>query len=139
MEALLLVAAQLAFEMKTWDAEHQDKLEACREGCRNVCSIVGFRPTTECLAKLWTIITIAQVNTQGLDGLDINPSSMAVPRHLPGWGAFSQMNPYQRMAYRQEMTLPNVKALALSFATKSFPCVAKSSLLWPNDASSVEV
>ena len=120
MEALLLVAAQVAFEMKTWDAEHQDKLEACREGCRNVCSIVGFRPATECLAKLWTIITIAQVNMQGLDGLDINPSSMAVPRHPPGWGAFSQMNPYQRMAYRQEMTvmketLPNVKALAPEF------------------------
>ena len=117
MEALLLVAAQLAAEMMTWDFERQERLEACREGCRNICLIVGIGPTTECLAKLWTIITIAQVNMEGFDGVDINSSSMGVPPNPPGWRGFSQMNPNRQMSYREDMKvmkkiLPNVEALA---------------------------
>ena len=71
-------ALQLSMVAAPWDFEDLERLEACREFCRNLCLALGFSQKTQCLCDLCIAITAAQVKMNGLPGNDINESSFGV-------------------------------------------------------------
>lgn len=102
LEACLAIATMLAAEMKRWAPEKIDGLEACREACRSVCCHVGITEDTDCMAKMWTIITMAQVKLENYSGYDIDPSNMCAPPQPEG---LESMNVYQRNALRSDLQI----------------------------------
>ena len=79
-EKLLLLATAMVVEVATWSDEDQDRLEACREFCRSVCSLFGLVEQTKPLAQLWILITMIECKLGGCSGADITESGMAPPK-----------------------------------------------------------
>eukprot|EP00435_Cladocopium_sp_Y103_P045560 s2002_g13.t1 len=100
-QRLLLFASLLAAAADAWSEEQWERLECCREWCRNVCLKIGLGPCTLCLADLWVTITCAQVKRSGLDPSDINESSMGVPVFNGAIKDLHQMNPYEKKHHKE--------------------------------------
>eukprot|EP00435_Cladocopium_sp_Y103_P062639 s659_g24.t1 len=109
LEALLLLACQIAPEVANWSPQQQDRLEACREFCRSVCTELGRTPKTECLATLWILITMVQCKLGGTSGHDIDASGMACPSVALGEPSelLKKMNPYRRRAFKKDIEIIN--------------------------------
>jgi len=102
-EKLLLLATAMVVEVATWSDEDQDRLEACREFCRSVCSLFGLVEQTKPLAQLWILITMIECKLGGCSGADITESGMAPPKKWAPWEDWNKLNYYQRIAFLKEI------------------------------------
>ena len=100
-QRLLMFAAMIFQEAATWPEEKLEKLECCREWCRNICLKIGLSLTTCCLADFWVAMTCVQVMIAGLDPADINESSMGVQAFAAPISDLSKMNPYEKLHYKK--------------------------------------
>lgn len=100
-QQLLVFAALICEAAATWPDETMEKLECCREWCRNICLKIGLGPTTFYLSHLWIAITCAQIQLCGLNPEDINESSMGVQIFDAPISDLSKMNPYEKLHYKE--------------------------------------
>ena len=97
LEALFLLACQIAAEVDAWPPEKQERLEACREFCRSVCTELGRTPQTECLSNLWVLITMTQCRLGGTSGHDIDADGMACR-----WNGMPACGPWRPISVAEE-------------------------------------
>ena len=116
LEALFLLACQIAPTVGLWPPEKQERLEASREFCRSVCTELGRSPKTQSLSNLWVLITMIQCQLGGASGRDINADGMACSPVALGEPSelLKKMNPYKRRAFIKDIgiiqnVLPDLK------------------------------
>eukprot|EP00435_Cladocopium_sp_Y103_P065260 s1864_g27.t1 len=100
---LLHLATVIAVEVADWSAEKQDRLEACREFCRSVCTFFGLVEKTAPLGHLWVLLTMIECKLGGCSGADIDETGMALPKKWSPWMAWGTLNCYTRIAFLKEI------------------------------------
>eukprot|EP00435_Cladocopium_sp_Y103_P022185 s2819_g5.t1 len=103
--SLLLFADQLAAAAAAWSDDEKDRLEACRECCRTICTQIGLTPATVCMANLWVCITMSQVKLQGFTGEDIDVTSMGTFKEASSLESIKDLNVYHMAAFKRELTI----------------------------------
>ena len=103
LHSLYLFAARIAALAKDWEPEELEKLERCREFCRNLCLKAGLAHDTQCLCDLWVALTSAKVKlTSEMEGHDIDENSTGVMRcRSISWDFIQKMNVYERFFSRK--------------------------------------
>ena len=107
LQALFLLACKVASEAATWPPEKHERLEACREFCRSVCTELGRTPQTQCLQNMWVLITMIKCRLGGVPGDDIDANGMACPPRALGEPSdlLKKLNPYKRRAFKQDIQI----------------------------------
>jgi hypothetical protein len=105
LHSLYLFAARIAALAKDWEPEELEKLERCREFCRNLCLKAGLAHDTQCLCDLWVALTSAKVKlTSEMEGHDIDENSMGVMRcRSISWNFIQKMNVYERKFFKEDL------------------------------------
>jgi hypothetical protein len=105
LHSLYLFAARIAALAKDWEPEELEKLERCREFCRNLCLKAGLAHDTQCLCDLWVALTSAKVKlTSEMEGHDIDENSMGVMRcRSISWDFIQKMNVYERKFFKEDL------------------------------------
>ena len=110
---LLRHADQLAEAATSWSGDEREKLEACRECCRTICSQIGLTSATACMANLWICITMSQVKLQGHTGDDIDVTSMALPKKISSVESIKDLNVSHMAVFKSELTVMKEMMLVL--------------------------
>ena len=110
---LLLVADQLAAAAAAWSTDQNERLEACRECCRTICTQVGLTEATACMANLWVCITMAQVKLQGFTGEDIDATSMGLPKRASTLESIKDLNASHMAVFKRELTVMKEMTMVL--------------------------
>ena len=107
LQALLLFACKVALEATTWRPEKLERLEACREFCRSICTELGRTPRTQCLQNMWVLITMIKCRLGRLPGDNIDANGMAWPPVALGEPSelLKKLNPYKRRAFKQDIEI----------------------------------
>lgn len=106
MDFLDSQARNLAEAMIQWPPERLDKLEACREAARNVCLVLGVTEDTDCLCRLFVLITKSQVMLNGFPGDDIDKQCIGVPGDLyRGLDYLKSLNVYEVRAIKMDVEM----------------------------------
>ena len=102
---LTLLADQLAEAATSWSADEKERLEACRECCRTICTQIGFTAATACMANLWVCITMSQVKLQGYSSEGIGVTSMGLSKQVSSLESIRDLNVYHMAAFKRELTV----------------------------------